>query len=168
MELWPKWHFNRFSILSTALHVHFEVNCILLECFPLHMVALILDTCLCSSNYFWMLTQRCKPFVFYGMLTKEAVTLSWRSWNESLWAQSIHVTLHFAPKENHPAVQGQAVVQATQCCAPVRQFVRKQFLQCSQLRVATVLWQVAPSWKNHTLRMTPLRQRWSPINHVRF
>ena len=33
----------------------------------------------------------------------------------------MHVTLYFAPKENNPAVQGQAVVQGTQCRAPVRQ-----------------------------------------------
>ncbi len=145
VELWPKWHFNRFSILATALHVHSEVNWILLACFPLHMVALILDTYLCSSNHCWMLTHS-KPFVFYIMLSKEAVTLSWRSWSGSWWAHSIHVTLHFVPKENNPAVQVQRSCRPLNVVPQFDKFVWKQFLQCSQLRIATVLWQVAPSW----------------------
>ena len=169
VELWPKWHSNRFSILATALHVHYEVKWILLACFPLHVVALILDACLCSSNHCWMLTQRSEPFVFYIMLTKEAVTMSWRSWSESWWAHSIHVTLHHFITLHHSSPQ--RIIQqynAKRSCRPLNavaqsdKFVRKQFLQCSQLRIATVLWQVAPSWKNHTPGMAPLR--WSPIS----
>ncbi len=160
-----KMTFQQVFHFGRALHVHSEVNWILLACFPLHVVALILDVCLCSSNHCWMVTQRSEPFVFYIMLTKEAVSLCRCPEDHEMKAGGpIPYTSFFTLPQRKIIKQ----CKAKWSCRPLNvvpksdKFVRKQFLQCSQLWIATVLWQVAPSWKNHTLRMAPLR--WSPIS----
>ncbi len=101
--LWPKWHFNRFSILATVLHLHSEINWILFGCSSLHVVALI-------QFVLWQFafrTIRVLHCAYKGIRNPVLKIMKWKLVGPFLTRHS-----SLCPKAKNPAVQGQTVVQA--------------------------------------------------------
>ncbi len=151
-----------FNFGHSITYVHSKINWILFGCSPLHVVALILDA-VCALAFISDATFRTIRVLHYAYKVSRNPILKFMKWK----LVGLFLTRHSSlcpkgKKKSSGARPGGRAGHTMLCPSPIA-LLRNY--TCSQLRIARVLWQVAPSRKNHTLRMAPLR--WSPISHVR-
>ena len=141
MELWPKWHFNRFSILATVLHVHSEVNWILFGCFPLHVVALIRDA-VCALAIIANTALRTIRVLHYARKQEPCP----EDHEVEAGGPFPYMSLFTLPQRKiiQRCKARQSCRHSIMCPSPITSF---RNYSCSQLRITTVLWQVAPFWR---------------------